>query len=149
KWLVRQGDSSPPSVSLLLPRLEIDPSLKPRRSSSVEVAELAASRGIVSEDSRTLKSFEVILRVAPLDLPVLILGETGTGKELFATLAHEKSGRKGALLAINCAALPADILDAELFGHAKGAYTGAYRDRPGLIEAASDGTLFLDEIGEM
>jgi transcriptional regulator with PAS, ATPase and Fis domain len=79
----------------------------------------------------------------------LVLGETGTGKELFATLAHDKSGRKGTLLAINCAALPADILDAELFGHAKGAYTGADRDRPGLIEAASGGTLFLDEIGEM
>jgi DNA-binding NtrC family response regulator/predicted negative regulator of RcsB-dependent stress response len=109
----------------------------------------AGASGIISQDTRILTAFQTCLRAAPLDLPVLVLGETGTGKELFATLAHEKSGRKGTLLAINCAALPADILDAELFGHAKGAYTGADRDRPGLIEAASGGTLFLDEIGEM
>ncbi|HKA24614.1 MAG TPA: sigma 54-interacting transcriptional regulator, partial [Candidatus Eisenbacteria bacterium] len=121
---------------------------RPVSRSGAKQAE-ATAHGIVSQDGRILKSVHVTLRAASLDLPILILGETGTGKELFATLAHEKSGRKGALLAINCAALPADILDAELFGHAKGAYTGAYRDRPGLIEAASDGTLFLDEIGEM
>jgi transcriptional regulator with PAS, ATPase and Fis domain len=109
----------------------------------------ATGSGIVSQDSRILAALRTTLRAAPLDLPLLILGETGTGKELFATLAHDKSGRKGSILAINCAAIPADILDAELFGHAKGAYTGAHSDRPGLIEAASGGTLFLDEIGEM
>jgi transcriptional regulator with PAS, ATPase and Fis domain len=114
-----------------------------------QLRELAGSNGIVSQDSRVFKNLGIVLRGAALDLPILILGETGSGKELFATLAHEKSGRKGTLLAINCAALPADILDAELFGHAKGAYTGADRDRSGLIEAASGGTLFLDEIGEM
>jgi transcriptional regulator with PAS, ATPase and Fis domain len=119
-----------------------------RSPSAARQAE-AFEAGITTGNDRVFAAIQLIVRAAPLDLPILILGETGTGKELFANLAHARSGRKGSLLAINCAALPADILDAELFGHTKGAYTGAYRDRPGLIEAANDGTLFLDEIGEM
>src|SRR5262249_48652166 len=121
----------------------------PRNPAKEEKQAEAKEAGIISQDTRTLTEFRTTIRAASLELPILILGETGTGKELFATLAHSKSGRKGPLLAINCAALPPDILDAELFGHAKGAYTGAHQDRPGLIEAASKGTLFLDEIGEM
>ncbi|MDP2086431.1 MAG: sigma-54 dependent transcriptional regulator [Gemmobacter sp.] len=87
--------------------------------------------------------------VAPTDGSVLIQGETGTGKELVAQAVHRLSGRKGELVAINCAAIPADLLEGELFGYEKGAFTGADRARVGLIEQARGGTLFLDEIGDM
>jgi len=87
--------------------------------------------------------------VAPSGLSVLLFGESGTGKEVFAQELHERSGRGGPFLAVNCAALPATLIEAELFGHRRGAFSGADRDRPGLIRAADGGTLFLDEIGDM
>jgi len=90
-----------------------------------------------------------VSRWAPLPTNVLILGEPGTGKELVARELHRSSGRKGAFIPVNCAGIPATLLEAELFGVVRGAYTGADRDRPGLVEAAERGTLFLDEIGEM
>jgi two-component system response regulator AtoC len=121
----------------------------PRNRGLEALAEQAAEQGIVSRDPRVLKAFDTTVRGATSHLPVLILGETGSGKELLAATAHRFSGRTGPFIPINCAALPPDLLDAELFGHARGAYTGALRDRPGLVEAASDGTLFLDEVGEM
>ena len=87
--------------------------------------------------------------IAPVDIPVLIKGETGTGKEKLARWLHELSGRKGELVAINCAALPKDILESELFGYAKGAFSGAVGQKEGLVEKADGGTLFLDEISEL
>ena len=87
--------------------------------------------------------------IAPVDIPVLIKGETGTGKEKLARWLHDLSGRKGELVAINCAALPKDILESELFGYAKGAFSGAAGYKEGLVERADGGTLFLDEIGEL
>jgi DNA-binding NtrC family response regulator len=89
------------------------------------------------------------LRLAPRGLSMLILGETGTGKELVAEAIHRASERKGPFVPVNCGALPGDLLEAELFGHARGAYTGADRERGGLIEYSNQGTLFLDEIGDM
>ncbi len=86
---------------------------------------------------------------ARTEAPVLILGESGVGKELLARYLHEKSGRQGRFVAVNCAALPEQLFEAELFGYERGAFTGAGSGKPGLIEEAQDGTLFLDEIGEM
>ncbi|MDH5491654.1 MAG: sigma 54-dependent Fis family transcriptional regulator [Myxococcales bacterium] len=88
-------------------------------------------------------------KVAPADLSVVILGETGTGKELIARQLHASSARPGPLQAINCAALPSNLIESQLFGYRKGAFTGASSDRQGLIKAADRGTLFLDEIGDL
>jgi two-component system response regulator AtoC len=93
--------------------------------------------------------YALLQQVAPARSSVFIVGETGTGKELVARALHVASGRSGLFVPINCAAIPADLLESELFGHVKGAFTGAVRDRIGKCELASGGTLFLDEITEM
>ena len=96
------------------------------------------------------KVFEVIRKVATTEMPVLIAGESGTGKELAARAIHSRSERqKGPFVAINCGAIPENLLESELFGHEKGSFTSAHAQRRGRIEAARNGTLFLDEIGEM
>jgi transcriptional regulator with PAS, ATPase and Fis domain len=106
--------------------------------------------GIVGDSPAMREVFALVARVAKRDVPVCILGESGTGKELIARAVHRNSSRKSkAFTAINCAALPENLIESELFGHARGAFTGADRDRAGLIETSDGGTLFLDEIGEM
>lgn len=90
-----------------------------------------------------------ITRVAPTSLTCLILGETGTGKELVAKAMHRLAQRPGALQMINCAAIPAALFESELFGYKRGAFSGADRDKPGLVQAAQDGTLLLDEVGDL
>lgn len=90
-----------------------------------------------------------LARVAPSELSLLILGPTGSGKELMAREIHRRSGRTGALVAVNCSAFAESLLESELFGHVKGAFTGADRDRRGAIEAADKGTLFLDEVADL
>jgi two-component system NtrC family response regulator len=101
--------------------------------------------------SRQLKEVvELARKVAPLDATVLLTGETGTGKEIFAQSIHQASKRRGkSFVALNCSAFSKDILESELFGYKQGAFTGALKDKKGLIEEANGGTLFLDEIGEM
>src|SRR4029077_5917183 len=94
--------------------------------------------------------FSVVTRVAKTDTTVLIQGESGTGKELLARAIHSNGARRNrAFVAINCGAIPEALLESELFGHEKGAYTGAHIQRKGKLEMADGGTLFLDEIGEM
>ncbi|MEO6574254.1 MAG: sigma 54-interacting transcriptional regulator [Polyangiaceae bacterium] len=94
--------------------------------------------------------FAFLARIAPTDSPVLVLGETGTGKELIATAIHEASPRASKpFVVVDCAALPENLIESELFGHAKGAFTGAVSSRVGAVEAADGGTVFLDEIGEL
>jgi transcriptional regulator of acetoin/glycerol metabolism len=88
-------------------------------------------------------------RVASSPIPLLLLGETGTGKEVLARAVHERSGRPGPFVAINCGAIPPNLVEAQLFGHLKGAFSGAVRDEPGFVRGADDGTLFLDEIGDL
>jgi DNA-binding NtrC family response regulator len=88
-------------------------------------------------------------RVAPTCATVLIEGQTGTGKELIARLVHERSGRRGPFVPVNCGAIPPELMETELFGHAKGAFTGAHQQRDGLFVSSRGGTLFLDEISEM
>jgi transcriptional regulator with GAF, ATPase, and Fis domain/tetratricopeptide (TPR) repeat protein len=102
-------------------------------------------------DSKPMRELRAqIDKLAPLELPVLVLGETGTGKELVARALHERSQRhRGPFVAENCSVLPGELMERELFGHVQGSFTGADRDRPGLLELASGGTLFLDEVGDM
>jgi transcriptional regulator with GAF, ATPase, and Fis domain len=95
------------------------------------------------------ETFALLEKVSASDLTVLIEGETGTGKELAAEGVHEGSGRAGELVAVNCGAIPRELLESELFGHEKGAFTGAVRERTGAFLAADKGTLFLDEVGEL
>lgn len=105
---------------------------------------------IISESSLMQKVFRLVGRVAPSDSTVLILGETGTGKELIARAIHTNSPRRDKMMVkVNCAALPANLIESELFGHERGSFTGAIERRIGKFELANEGTLFLDEIGEM
>jgi DNA-binding NtrC family response regulator len=94
-------------------------------------------------------SLRELARLTAVDVPILMLGETGTGKEVLARAIHRASARRGAFVAVNCAALPPTLLEAELFGHKKGAFSGADADRPGLVRSAEGGTLLLDELGEL
>ncbi|MBK9991192.1 MAG: PEP-CTERM-box response regulator transcription factor [Verrucomicrobia bacterium] len=106
--------------------------------------------GILGTSTPMQVVFDTIRKVATVDAPVLILGESGTGKEMTARAIHNRSARKsGPFVAINCSAIPETLIESELFGHEKGAFTGAHVQRKGRIEGASGGTLFLDEVGEI
>ena len=106
--------------------------------------------GMVGSCPAMHEVFERVRKVAPTDATVLILGESGTGKELVARAVHAQSPRQDApIIAVNCASIPDTLIESELFGHERGAFTGAHTSRAGLVEAADGGTLFLDEIGEL
>ncbi len=126
-----------------------------RRRLQQQVKALRAGQGsgfeeLVGQSEALKRVLDVAQRAAPTDLTILIEGESGTGKEVLARAIHRLSARKeGALIPVNSAAIPEGLLESELFGHERGAFTGAIRARPGRFELAKDGTLFLDEIGDM
>jgi DNA-binding NtrC family response regulator len=110
----------------------------------------AASKHFIASSAAMQEVLELAARVAPLDTTVLVYGESGTGKEFIVRMIHEQSPRAGGpFVSINCAALTETLLESELFGHVRGAFTGAVRDKAGLFEVAGSGTIFLDEIGEV
>ena len=120
------------------------------RTLRAELAGVNGFAGLVGRNAAMLSLYDQIQRVADLKTTVLIQGESGTGKELVARALHSNSSRNSKpFVAINCGALPENLLEGELFGHTRGAFTGAHADKPGLIEQADSGTLFLDEVGEM
>jgi DNA-binding NtrC family response regulator len=124
--------------------------LRENRSLKDQAGRQERDRELLGRSRAMLELQGAIDRVAPTNATVLITGETGTGKELVARAIHGRSARaEGPFVALNCAAMPENLLESELFGHEKGAFTGADRARPGLFEAAHEGTLFLDEAGEM
>jgi two-component system NtrC family response regulator len=124
---------------------ELEAENRALRSQSSSVLE-----GIIGSSEAMAEACRLIEKVGPSNATVMLLGETGTGKELFARAVHRLSSRRdGPFVAINCAAIPEPLLEAELFGYERGAYTGAHRQTKGKIELAVDGTLFLDEIGDM
>lgn len=138
--------TKPVEPDVLSARVEALLSRRPSRSLEIE----AAPGGMIGRSAAIRSVLEVVGRVAPTDATVLVTGETGTGKELVARAIHDQSDHaSGPFVAVNCAALSEGLLESELFGHKKGAFTGAVRDRAGLFEAASGGTILLDEIGDV
>jgi transcriptional regulator with AAA-type ATPase domain len=114
------------------------------------VPEVKEPLGIVAKSAPMRKVVDLACRIAKVDSTVLITGESGSGKERIARLVHDESTRAaGPFIAVNCGAITETLLESELFGHARGSFTGATADRPGLFEAASSGTLLLDEVGEV
>jgi two-component system response regulator HydG len=125
--------------------------LREHRRALVHVArEVEEPNGIVAKSPLMRQTVDLARRVAKVDATVLITGESGSGKERIARLVHDESSRaSGPFIAVNCGAITETLLESELFGHARGAFTGATQDRPGLFEAANRGTLLLDEVGEV
>ena len=106
--------------------------------------------GIIGNDTGLNRAIEKAIQVAPTDISVLITGESGVGKEVMPKIIHQLSHRKhGKYIAVNCGAIPEGTIDSELFGHEKGAFTGATQTRSGYFEVADGGTIFLDEVGEL
>lgn len=137
-------------VKVVLQRAQYLANLEQENRALLQQAGQSEFEGLVGSCEPMQAVFHMIRRVASSDVPVLITGESGTGKELVARAIHRQSQRKGAaFVAINCSAIPDTLIESELFGHEKGAFTGAAQQRKGRIEAAQGGTLFLDEIGDI
>ena len=150
----RDGSGRPVSFNMLLSDISAQKSLEEIERELFHVRRRMRQESLQTQMIGTGKAMETVfytlLRCAEVDSPVLITGETGVGKEVAARAIHAQSSRrKKPFVAVNCGALPGDLLESELFGHVKGAFTGAVSNRPGLFKEAEGGTLFLDEIGDM
>jgi transcriptional regulator with PAS, ATPase and Fis domain len=116
----------------------------------MDIQKIKQRFGIIGNDPVINRAIDIAMQVAPTDLSVLISGESGTGKEFFPKIIHQNSSRKhGSYIAVNCGAIPEGTIDSELFGHEKGAFTGATDSRKGYFEVANGGTIFLDEVAEL
>ena len=115
-----------------------------------EIQQVKLRFGIIGNNEALMRAIDIAIQVAPTDLSVLITGESGVGKESFPQIIHQYSRRKhGQYIAVNCGAIPEGTIDSELFGHEKGAFTGAIGERKGYFGEADGGTIFLDEVGEL
>jgi two-component system NtrC family response regulator len=139
----------PPSIDQL--QLALDRALQYRKQKQAVINRSMFDRsGIVGQSPALLECLDLLAKAAPSEAPVLITGDTGTGKELFARALHKNSTRaNGPFVVVDCASLPENLVESVLFGHAKGAFTGAHKASVGLVGQADNGTLFLDEIGEL
>jgi len=141
---VHTGDMLELGHTLFLLEAAELPANLPRDAMATEVLPRMATLHV-----RLAQDLEMLSRVAATDVPILLLGETGTGKEVLARAVHQRSGRHGRYVAVNCGGLAPSLMEAELFGHRRGAFSGAVADRPGYLRTADGGTLFLDEVAEL
>ncbi|NPA46555.1 MAG: sigma-54-dependent Fis family transcriptional regulator [Chlorobi bacterium] len=141
----------PPDLNRLLTTLRNAQTMGNLVKENVKLKKKVSKKYTMIGESEALRSIrEMIDKVAPTDARVLITGPNGTGKELVAHQLHEKSKRaKGPMVEVNCAAIPSELIESELFGHMKGSFTGAHKDKKGKFEQAHGGTLFLDEVGDL
>ncbi|HVU55369.1 MAG TPA: sigma-54 dependent transcriptional regulator [Puia sp.] len=147
---ITKGDDNDKIIPLLARAMEKVQLQKRVSQLEQQVGKRYTFDGILGESPRILEAVSLAKKVAPSEATVLLLGETGTGKEVFAQAIHQGSRRAGKpFVALNCSAFGKELLESELFGHKAGSFTGATKDKKGLIEEADTGTLFLDEIGEM
>ena len=132
--------------------MSIHYSLFTHHNNTMDIQNIMLRYGIIGRDPKLLMALSKAVQVAPTDLSILITGESGVGKDVFSRLIHDGSNRnssKSRLISVNCGAIPEGTIESELFGHVKGAFTGADKDRKGYFEEANGGTIFLDEVGEL
>jgi len=145
-----KGDDNNKIIPLLHRAVEKGTLTKKVAQLEAKLGQKFSFEGIIGTSDKIMQAIELAKKVAPTEATVLLTGETGTGKEVFANAIHQNSARKNNnFVAINCSAFSHDLLESEMFGHAAGAFTGAVKDKKGLIEEAHNGTIFLDELGEM
>ena len=147
---ITKGDDNDKIIPLLNKAIEKVQLQKRIEQLEKQVGKRYSFENILGTSASILEAIKLAKKVAPTNANVLLLGETGTGKEVFAQAIHNASGRAGKpFMALNCSSFSKELLESEIFGHKAGAFTGALKDKRGLIEEANSGTLFLDEIGEM
>ena len=150
-FFIEKTDLDPAGIASILERaLALHDERQQHEQLKEQVRSQFSFSNIIGKSKKMRELFELVEAVAASDANILIQGENGTGKELIANALHLRSLRaKGPFIKINCAAIPKDLIESELFGYKKGAFTGALQDKVGLLELASGGSLMLDEIGEM